>query len=242
MKSNLQIDAVIAGKKYLLEFALSAPKSICALIKKPKTAGLKSQTSQVRQFFLENREQPEAESIQDGSTGYLTPAMHEVFNNLPNDQFELILDLGCGNGNARQFAQRLKKKYLGIDLIAPTNSDEFIEASIDDRLSLNLDIDQKKIFLCSHFLCYVKDLKGVFKFLERHSVRNDLIVVIEPNNVIWWETYFSRIHIFLRNVTEIRSQFQAYNWTLTHSSGVFLLSVLGKPLLKTSNILLFRKQ
>lgn len=237
-------DFVIASKADLLGFIMSMPVAIFQILSRPSRQRTHDQVEKVRDFFAKNRCSPEAEDIKDGSTGYLTPAFNYVFDQISMTEITQMIDLGCGDGNAANHIDLTVTSYLGIDLVAPPSSAGriFISATIEEALFLPMILSGKKLFFCANFLCYVENPVNVRNFITNNSNSGDLLIVIEPHGDIMWETFFHGIRVFIRTSAEIERIFEPSGWVAIRRSGIYLISVFGRPFLMTTSILIFRKQ
>lgn len=202
------------------------------------------QLKSIETFYKKNRSSPADENIVDASTG-LKQAVTGYFEKLL-PRVETVVDVGCGEAILASACFRASKIYVGIDLYIDKKTElagvNFIEAPISEKIDVTPLRRGRALFVLVNLICYARSPTEVISFIRRNAQADDLILLIEPTKSIFWENYFSSIHLSLRGKRELKALLGNLNFSTICEGTIVLPIIFNFFRIDISTVLIARKR
>lgn len=161
-----------------------------------------------------------------------------------------ILDLGCGDLHLLHHLERsaaLPFSYWGVDILAPSTKARRLLGSSYGFETLDLETTAftppfvPNLIFSSNALCYVRQHDAVLKRAAQLVEKDGFVVLIEPLPSLFWETYFSGVHLTLRRRGALRPIMEGAGMTYVGDHLLYAFRVANWWFWPVSYLTIFRK-
>jgi SAM-dependent methyltransferase len=192
-----------------------------------------SQRDNVAKFFGHARGNEVGHDIVDlNSFAYKSMLERLIYDDLFDGK--RVLDLGCGSAPILRFMSDHSIKplrYVGVDLttdnvVAPIDLAQRSKFINSDVCNIEFEyIDEAEVIVAFNLLCYLERIDELLKLIK--SKPGVVLLLAEPSPSIYWESYFSGVHVYLRSKSALRNALVSSGWRPVLGVQTYLFQVAG---------------